>query len=125
MDKYKIKYEDLKGEELLALDEVLSDIIVFNEEQEDEGYDFYRFIEHYHEQEYNGYCKSCGYVPQYSCENPYDDNLAWMYAQKKVVQMELDRLDDDKIDNFFMCKGWSYLGEEKQAIWDKAVSVAA
>ena len=32
MKKYNIDFSNLKGEELLTLDEVLSDIIVFNEE---------------------------------------------------------------------------------------------
>ena len=32
---------------------------------------------------------------------------------------------DDKIDNYFSCKGWNYLGDEKTEIWEKSVKVAA
>ena len=126
MKKYNIDFSNLKGEELLALDEVLSDIIVFSEEQEDEGDSFYRYIEKYHEREYMEYCSSTGYVAQSG--NSYDDNDAWMYAQRAVIKMEINRLGDDiddKIDNYFSCKGWNYLGEEKTEIWEKTVKVAA
>lgn len=126
MKKYNIDFSDLKGEELLTLDEVLSDIVVFNEEHEDEGDEFYRSIEKYHESQYMSYCGSTGYVAQSG--KSYDDNPAWMYAQRAVIKMELDRLGDDiddKIDNYFSCKGWNHLGEEKTEVWEKAVKAAA
>lgn len=127
MKKYNIDFKNvnLKGEELLTLDEILSDIIVFSEEQEDEGDSFYRYIEKYHEQKYMDYCSYTGYVAQPG--NSYDDNAAWMYAQRAVIKMEINRLGDDiddKIDNYFSSKGWNCL-EEKTEIWEKAVKVAA
>lgn len=119
--KYNFSTSELKGEELLTLDEILSDIIVFNEEHEDEGESFYRYIEKLHEKRYNAYLKNNPtYCPPNTCN--YDDNEAWMHAQRAVINMELGRLDDDKIDNYFCCKGWNVLNEEEEAVWNKATA---
>lgn len=119
--KYEFSISKLSGEELLTLDEVLSDIVIFSEEPEDEGDSFYRYIEKLHEQKYSAYLKN---NPTYCPPNNhnYDDDSAWMYAQTAVVNMELGRIDDDRIDNYFSCKGWNVLNEEQEKVWKKATA---
>lgn len=118
MKKYNFNLDKLNADELMSLDEMLADIIVMNDELDDG--EFASFVENFHEERYKEYCKNNLYVPQSAPDLNGDD--AWMFAQRAVVNMELRRLDDEKIDNFFLCRGWSWFGDEKQEVWEKATA---
>lgn len=120
MKKYKFDLSNLSaGEEMLAFDEILADIICFDIEDEDERYNWYRSVEDYHERCFNDYVKlHKGYkrpVPF-----TYENDDAWMYAQRKVLERSLGKLTDDSIGNYFMCG--NEMDSETQSLWDKVVT---
>lgn len=123
-DKYTFSFEGLKGEELLTLGDILDSIVVFSEDDEEFEDKWYREQEEKHEEYFLLYKKQ---HPDYKSPtfngNPYEyeKDDAWMYAEIRVLNRSLGRLDDDKIGNYFMCG--RELTTDEEEVWNKAVTV--
>lgn len=117
-DKYSCNTYGLNGEELLTLDEILSDIICWRSRDDDFMDSWGRSVEEWHEKRYNEYIRTHKDY-QRPTEWSYETDLAWMFAQKSVINRSCGKIEDDDIDEYFACG--NELSEEQQIVWDKAI----
>ena len=117
-DKYSCNTDGLNGEELLTLDEILSDIICWRSRDDDFMDSWGRSVEEWHEKRYNDYLRTHKDY-QRPTEWSYEKDLAWMFAQTSVINRSCGKIEDDDIDEYFACG--NELSEEQQTVWDKAI----
>lgn len=117
-NKYSCNTDGLNGEELLTLDEILSDIICWKADDDDFADEWHHSIEDWHEKRYNDYIQT-----HKEYERPkewsYEKDSAWMFAQTSVINRSCGKIDDDDIDQYFMCG--NELRDDQQTVWDKAI----
>lgn len=117
-DRYSCNTHELNGEELLTLDEILSDIICWRSRDDDFIDSWGRSVEDWHEKRYNEYLQTHKDYKR-PTEWSYETDLAWMFAQKSVINRSCGKIEDDDIDEYFACG--NELSEEQQTVWDKAI----
>lgn len=114
-EEYDFDISGLTGEELLTLDEILSDMMAWADADASED------IEELFSKNYNRY-KETHKDYKDGNSNSYDDDKAWMYAERSVVNYEIASLQerDDTIKYYLQEKD---LSDEQQAVLDKCLSV--
>lgn len=118
-EEYEFDMSNLTGEEMLVLDELLTDMLVWAAEDDAESSKILDEISDLFEKNYNGYINSHTNY-QRPDSGVYEDDKAWMYAERVLINHHISSLSDDTIKCYL---DENDLDDERQFVWDRCVSV--
>lgn len=117
--EYNFDTSSLTGEEMLVLDELLTDMLVWGAEDDADGDRVLNEIDDLFAKYYNRYLSNNkGYQSPNS--GVYEDDKAWMFAENNLINHHLYSLTDDTIKYYLEGKK---LNDEQRSVLDKCMYV--